>query len=346
MRHKKQRKRRRQSREINNRCRGWVLLVAFFCWMTCAISWTGGCGGSASNNGASSNAPQQGVVYYIDDHLGSTTLVTDSNGNVLREEARYPYGLDRKIDNPGSVDAHYVYTGKELDEETGLVYFGGRYYAPEMGRWISPDPLLVDTPSKLMDNYQEENIYAYVQNNPVNNIDKEGLWTVGYNVDFTGGMAGGARGGLAYVHDDKGNIGILSHWGGGGYGGIGGGIQGGLQITKEKTIFDLEGKTLSTGFSAGEIIGGGAEMISAEGKISGIEVGAGLNIPSPAPLETHGVVEENKLIFSINPTEKTEEIFDTYKDTVRNYFKEAFEPKPSSEPIHQGGGDWPAQYIQ
>ncbi len=114
------------------------------------------------------------MVYYIDDHLGSTALVTDSNGNVLREEYRYPYGLDRKTDNPGSLDANYVYTGKELDEETGLVYFGGRYYAPEMGRWTSPDNHFVDNPVVNIDNSLSSNLYAYVRNNPTTRVDPDG----------------------------------------------------------------------------------------------------------------------------------------------------------------------------
>ncbi len=147
------------------------------CSLACGVCWLGssaGCGSSASNSVASSNDPQQGVVYYIDDHLGSTTLVTDSQGNVLREESRYPYGLDRKVDNPGSVDADYVYTGKEYDEETGLVYFGGRYYAPEMGRWASPDNHFIENPRVNIEQMAPLNLYAFVRNNPVTYIDPDG----------------------------------------------------------------------------------------------------------------------------------------------------------------------------
>jgi len=114
------------------------------------------------------------VIYYVDDHLGSSHLVTDSFGNVLREESRYPYGLERNVSDD-SVTADYVYTGKEYDSETGLVYFGGRYYAPELGRWITPDPLFLEKePKKIAEMPKELNLYAYVQGNPMSAVDRDG----------------------------------------------------------------------------------------------------------------------------------------------------------------------------
>ncbi len=150
-----------------------VLSLAFGSWAG-GISGCGG--GGASSNDSSASAPQHGVIYYIDDHLGSAEIITDSNGNVLREESRYPYGLDRSTDNPGAVTADYVYTGKELDAETSLIYFGGRYYAPEMGRWTSPDPIFTDMPQQLLKKPWEINLYTYAINNPVNYIDRDGLY--------------------------------------------------------------------------------------------------------------------------------------------------------------------------
>jgi len=114
------------------------------------------------------------VIYYVDDHLGSSHLVTDSLGNVLREESRFPYGLERNVSD-SSVTADYVYTGKEYDTETGLIYFGGRYYAPELGRWITPDPLFLEKePMKVVERPLSSNLYAYVRNNPMTYIDPTG----------------------------------------------------------------------------------------------------------------------------------------------------------------------------
>ncbi len=150
-------------------------LILLACWLPCAASWVGGsygCGGSGQVSLGASESPNQRVVYYLDDHLGNANLLVDANGNVLREEGRYPYGLDRKIE--GSAPADYVYTGKELDEETGLVYFGGRYYVPELGRWASPDNYFIENPTVTGDKPLSSNLYAYVRNNPTTYIDPKG----------------------------------------------------------------------------------------------------------------------------------------------------------------------------
>jgi len=68
------------------------------------------------------------------------------------------------------------FTGKERDSESGIDYFGARYYASNMGRWTSPDPsgLLFAAPS----NPQSFNLGAYVENNPINGIDTDGRLTI------------------------------------------------------------------------------------------------------------------------------------------------------------------------
>lgn len=69
-----------------------------------------------------------------------------------------------------------ISTGKERDAESGNDYFGARYYASSMGRWMSPDPsgLFFADP----ENPQSMNLYAYVSNNPVNSIDTDGRLTI------------------------------------------------------------------------------------------------------------------------------------------------------------------------
>jgi RHS repeat-associated protein len=68
------------------------------------------------------------------------------------------------------------FTGKERDSESGNDYFGARYYASTMGRWMSPDPsgLFFADPA----NPQSMNLYAYVNNNPVNSIDTDRRLTI------------------------------------------------------------------------------------------------------------------------------------------------------------------------
>ena len=63
-------------------------------------------------------------------------------------------------------------TGKERDAESGNDYFGARYYASSMGRWLSPDPKQPNI--KFLFNPQKWNKYNYVLNNPLTNIDPDG----------------------------------------------------------------------------------------------------------------------------------------------------------------------------
>ena len=64
------------------------------------------------------------------------------------------------------------YTGKERDTESGNDYFGARYYASSMGRFLSPDPVII-TPERLT-NPEQLNLYSYVANNPLRFIDPTG----------------------------------------------------------------------------------------------------------------------------------------------------------------------------
>jgi RHS repeat-associated protein len=69
--------------------------------------------------------------------------------------------------------SQYRYTGKERDTESGLDYFGARYYSSSMGRFSSPDPSGLTYANPY--NPQSLNLYAYVLNNPLKNIDPTGL---------------------------------------------------------------------------------------------------------------------------------------------------------------------------
>jgi RHS repeat-associated protein len=83
------------------------------------------------------------------------------------------------------------YTGKERDAESGLDYFGARYYGSSMGRFMSPDP----SGAAFSDpgNPRSWNMYSYVQNNPLNSVDPDGLDCV-YIDNDSGQMTGFNRG--------------------------------------------------------------------------------------------------------------------------------------------------------
>src|SRR5882762_6295377 len=110
-----------------------------------------------------------GVFYYFADHLKTASVITNAAGVIKSESDYYPWGGELQFTNNDS--NHYKFTGKERDTETGLDYFGGRYYGNALGRFLTPDfggPMLIPDPVPWADleNPQTLNLYAYVQNNP------------------------------------------------------------------------------------------------------------------------------------------------------------------------------------
>ena len=105
--------------------------------------------------------------YNLADHLGSATMELDEQGNLLSKEVYYPYGATAWWQDANASQGRYKvrrYSGKERDA-TGLYYYGQRYYAPFLQRWINPDPA----------GYADGlNLYCMVANNPLNFIDKKG----------------------------------------------------------------------------------------------------------------------------------------------------------------------------
>jgi RHS repeat-associated protein len=113
------------------------------------------------------------VLLELGDHLGSTTTVIDKATGELVERVTYQaYGATESDYRPQRWDAFredYRFTGKEEDTELGLTYFGQRYYAPLLGRWMSPDPLAVHGLEADM------NLYAYVHGNVSSAVDALGM---------------------------------------------------------------------------------------------------------------------------------------------------------------------------
>jgi RHS repeat-associated protein len=110
------------------------------------------------------NTPQ--MYFYHSDHLGSSSLITDNNGTLVQHLEYVPFGEVFVEENKSTWSTPYKFTSKELDAETGLYYFGARYYDPKTSVWLSVDLLAEGKPWMTS--------YHYCSNNPVNKIDPDG----------------------------------------------------------------------------------------------------------------------------------------------------------------------------
>ena len=112
------------------------------------------------------------AYFYHSDHLGSTSNVTDANGEVSQHVEYVPFGeiFIEELSSSAKLNTPFLFNGKELDEETGLYYYGARYYDPRTSLWLSTD--LSTDPMELK--YPNISSYAYCVNNPINIVDLKG----------------------------------------------------------------------------------------------------------------------------------------------------------------------------
>ncbi|PKH01306.1 toxin [Psychromonas sp. MB-3u-54] len=108
------------------------------------------------------------IRYQFGNHLGSASLELDESAQIISYEEYTPFGSTsyQAVRSQTDTAKRYRYSGKELDDSTGLYYYGARYYAPWLGRWMSPDP--AGTVDGL-------NLYAFVSGNPIRFNDHTGL---------------------------------------------------------------------------------------------------------------------------------------------------------------------------
>lgn len=174
-------------------------------------------GGLAQEYGGGSNT--SGRQYLVPDHLGSTRLKLSNGGTVQSRTDYYPFGQEIEADatyrtaglgyqSKPVADADWQgarFTGKERDAETGLDYFGARYFSGAQGRFTSPD----EFPGGIVDPFTGEQVgqpgplpyaditdpqtlnkYVYVRNNPLRYTDPDGHCHICLGA-FVGGVVGG-----------------------------------------------------------------------------------------------------------------------------------------------------------
>jgi RHS repeat-associated protein len=131
-----------------------------------------------NESGTSAGYAEVNTYYYHSDHLGSAQLITDYRGEEYEHIEYTPYGelwIERKSDSFDKIP--FRFTGKELDEETGLYYYSARYLSPKNSSWMSADPAGVQLINPNRDNFnliEGTNWYSYVSNNPVKYTDPTG----------------------------------------------------------------------------------------------------------------------------------------------------------------------------
>lgn len=119
-----------------------------------------------------------GIVYAHTNWLGTEAARSDGNGNLCETLTSLPFGDGLQVS--GSCNpSNKFFTGKERDTESGLDYFGARYYGSSMGRFTSPDSsadevLSVPIPFADLKNPQSLNLYSYVGSNPLSRTDPDG----------------------------------------------------------------------------------------------------------------------------------------------------------------------------
>ncbi len=139
------------------------------------------------------------TCYLSYDHLGSVRLVTDANAKVIAKHDYLPFGEEIPASTAGR-DATWGtfndnvserFTAKERDQESGLDYFGARYYGSALGRFTSPDWTAKQEPVPYADLYDPQtlNLYAYGRNNPLKNSDLDGHnWVTRFGNCFKYGL--------------------------------------------------------------------------------------------------------------------------------------------------------------
>ena len=106
------------------------------------------------------------VYFYHSDHLGSTSYITDKDGNVSQFIAYKPFGELLIDEHSVSYDSPWKFNGKEWDSETGLYYYGARYYEPSLALWYGVDA--------LTEKYPAVGGYVYCHGNPIRFVDFDG----------------------------------------------------------------------------------------------------------------------------------------------------------------------------
>ena len=137
--------------------------------------------------------------FYHTDHLGSSSWITYSDGKAVQHLHYLPWGEEFVDQRSTSWNAIYTFSAKEKDSETGLSYFGSRYYSSDLSVWLSVDP--------MSDKYPSLSPYTYCADNPVKLVDPNGE-EIGDYYSFDGKFLGsdGKKDNRVYQQSENGDV--------------------------------------------------------------------------------------------------------------------------------------------
>ena len=116
---------------------------------------------------------QDNQTYYLHyDQVGTLKAISDTNHNIVKEITYDTYGNILNDSNP-NFKVPFGFAGGLQDQDTQLVHFGYREYDPYTGKWTTKDPIDF--------NGGDSNLYGYVLQDPVNLVDVNGLWSLGFD---------------------------------------------------------------------------------------------------------------------------------------------------------------------
>src|SRR5690554_2355978 len=106
------------------------------------------------------------AYWYHPDHLGSSSFITNTTGEISQHMEYLPFGEALVEEHRNSYNSPFKFNGKEYDAETGNYYYGARYLNPKWSMWLGVDP--------LAEKYPSYSSYNYTLNNPINLVDPDG----------------------------------------------------------------------------------------------------------------------------------------------------------------------------
>ena len=118
------------------------------------------------NNFQEGDTYEKMQFYYHPDHLGSSSYITNLDGEVVQHIEYVPFGEVFIEERNNIWNTPYLFNAKEFDEETGLYYYGARYYDPRVSLWISTD--------RFEEKYPNVTAYSFTANNPMKFLDING----------------------------------------------------------------------------------------------------------------------------------------------------------------------------